>query len=48
MAGSRCSFNSRIMPFEAIQYVPVKRHIRIYGAPADDSGVTEKVTFTAN
>ncbi|MDR6971704.1 hypothetical protein [Leifsonia shinshuensis] len=29
------------------QYVPVKRHIRIYGAPADHGGATEQVTFTA-
>ena len=26
--------------------VPVKQHIRIYGAPADDGGVTEEVRFS--
>lgn len=30
------------------KYVPVTRHIRIYGAPADSGGVTEEVTFTGN
>ncbi|MGO4533455.1 hypothetical protein [Leifsonia sp. 2MCAF36] len=30
------------------EYVPLKRHIRIYGAPADEGGVTEEVTFSAN
>jgi hypothetical protein len=30
------------------EYVAVKRHIRVYGAPGDDGGVTEEVTFTAN
>ncbi|MEN2736792.1 hypothetical protein ABCS02_03275 [Microbacterium sp. X-17] len=30
------------------EVVPVKRHIRVYGAPAESGGVTEYVTFTAN
>ena len=30
------------------EVVPVTRHIRVYGAPADGGGVTEEVTFTAS
>jgi len=27
--------------------VEVKRHLRVYGGPADDGGVTERIVFTA-
>jgi hypothetical protein len=30
------------------EYVSVKGHIRVYGAPAESGGVTEEVIFTAN
>lgn len=30
------------------EYVAVRRHIRVFGTPADNRAVTEEVTFTAN